>query len=106
MVRSPPFALHRIAQEVGNGFDWDMLMPFSARHLHRHCLVSAQRLPQGILHRHRLNYCRNQCKPPPRASAWLRAVGQDRREIPRPANSVIRATGKRRGRQHLHLEEL
>jgi len=35
------------------------------RHLHCRCLIRAQRLPQGLLHCHRLNHCRVGQQPPP-----------------------------------------
>jgi hypothetical protein len=48
------------------------------RHLHRLRLVRPQRLPQGVLDRHRLHHRRDLGQPPPRAGARYRAPGPHR----------------------------
>lgn len=48
------------------------------RHLHRLRLLCPQRLPQGLLDRHRLHHCRDLGEPPPRAGARHRAPRPDR----------------------------
>jgi RAB protein geranylgeranyltransferase component A len=48
------------------------------RHLHRLRLVRPQRLPQGVLDRHRLHHRRDVSEPPPRAGAGYRAPGPHR----------------------------
>lgn len=48
------------------------------RHLHRLRVLRPQRLPQGLLDRHRLHHGRVLGEPPPRAPARPRAPRQDR----------------------------
>ena len=47
------------------------------RHLPRGCVLCSQRLPQGILHCHRLHHCGKLSQPSPRATSRFRAFGQD-----------------------------
>jgi Rab GDP dissociation inhibitor len=81
-------------------------LPTPSRHLHRLRLLVPQRLPQGLLDRHRFHHCRDGGEPPPRAAARPRASRQDRGAVHGRPHPHLRAHCRRQGRQHLHLQEL
>lgn len=66
-----------------------------SRHLHCCRLFQPQRLPQGLLHRHRLDRRRDERKPPPRAATWSRSPRPDRGAVHGSTNSDLRAHRER-----------
>jgi RAB protein geranylgeranyltransferase component A len=66
-----------------------------SRHLHRRRFIRAQRLSQGLLHCHRLHHCGVRQQPPLGAEAWSRPSRKDRRAVPWPAHSFVRAARER-----------
>lgn len=76
------------------------------RYLHRRRLVRPQRLPQRLLHRHRVDHRRNERQPPPRAAAGHRPARPRRGAVHGPADPAVRAAGVRAGGQCVLEQEL